>query len=296
VAQALKLPYVAIALEQDGDSVVAAAVGTEAGNPACLPLLCHGETVGELILGRRPGEEAFSPSDRRLLDDLARQAGVAVYAVRLTADLQRARERLVTAREEERRRLRRDLHDGLGPALASVTLMADAARNLLAYDPAAADALLRDLKEQAQAATREVRRVVYQLRPPALDELGLVPALQEQAAQYGQAGLRVSVAAPQELPPLSAAVEVAAYRIAQEAMTNVVRHAHARTCLVRLWVDDRLHLEVADDGRGLNGARVGVGLTSMRERAEELGGNCTVEPGQAGGTSVRARFPLAGSD
>jgi signal transduction histidine kinase len=292
VAHALRLPYVAIALKHDDDLVVAAAAGTPSAEPVRLPLLYQGQVVGELILGTRPGEEGFSASDRRLLDDLARQAGVASYAVRLTADLQRSRERLVTAREEERRRLRRDLHDGLGPALASVALMADAARNLLAHDPDAADALLRDLKGEAQAATAEVRRVVYQLRPPALDELGLVPALREGAAQYSQNGLRVSVEAPDQLPALSAAVEVAAYRIAQEAMTNVVRHAGAHLCTVSLHIDGDLYLEISDNGRGPNGARPGVGLTSMRERAEELGGSCVVESRPAGGTRVVARLPL----
>jgi signal transduction histidine kinase len=119
-----------------------------------------------------------------LLDDLARQVGIATHAVRLTADLQHSRERLVTAREEERRRLRRDLHDGLGPTLASFTLKLDAARNLLEREPATTNALLADLKAQAQAAIANIRRVVYDLRPPALDELGLVTALREQAAQY----------------------------------------------------------------------------------------------------------------
>ncbi len=293
VAQALKLPYAAIAVQQDGTVKLAAAVGTPMGPPLRLPLVYQGETVGELHLGPRPGESAFSAADRHLLEDLARQAGVAASAVRLTAALQRSRERLVTAREEERRRLRRDLHDGLGPALASVALMADAARNLLARDPDAAAALLADLKAEAQAATAEIRRVVYELRPPALDELGLVPALQEQAAQYGPSGLHVTVVAPEPLPPLPAAVEVAAYRIATEALTNVLRHARARACTVRLDVADGLQLEIADDGCGLCGARAGVGRTAMRERAEELGGWCVVEPRPEGGTRVRAYLPWA---
>jgi signal transduction histidine kinase len=291
VASALKLPYAAITLPQGDSLVVAAAIGSPPPNPHAFPLVYRGETVGELVLGPRAGEGGFSGSDRRLLDDLARQAGIAAYAVRLTADLQHSRQRLVTTREEERRRLRRDLHDGLGPALASVTLMADAALNLLQQDPAAARSLLVDLKAETQAATAEIRRVVYQLRPPALDELGLVPALREQAAQYAHSGLRVSVEAPEQIPPLPAAVEVAAYRIVTEAMTNIVRHARARNCTVRIQVTDGLHTEITDDGQGLNGARTGVGLTSMRERAEELGGRCTVESCPSGGTSVRAFLP-----
>jgi signal transduction histidine kinase len=294
VAQALKLPYAAIALRQNEGFRIATAVGAPAGTLLRLPLIYQGDTVGELVLGPRLGDDTFSASDRRLLDDLAREAGAAASAVRLTADLQRSRERLVTAREEERRRLRRDLHDGLGPALASVTLMADAARNLLALDPDASADLLLKLKVETRAATAEIRRVVYALRPPALDELGLVSALREQAAQYGHGGVHMVVEAPEPFPPLPAAVEVATYRIAQEAMTNVLRHARARTCVVRLAIDEGVRLEIADDGRGLDGARTGMGLTSMRERAEELGGWCVVKSLPEGGTCVQAQVPLAG--
>ena len=217
---------------------------------------------------------------------------MAAYAVRVTTDIRRARERLVAAREEERRRLRRDLHDGLGPVLASLTLMADAASNLLRQDPEAAAKLLRELSAEAKAATAEIRRVVYELRPPALDELGLVSALREQVDQYREGGLQVSIHAPDSLPPLPAAVEIAAYRIVQESMTNVIRHARARTCAVRLDMNGGLRLAIADDGCGINGARAGVGLTSMRERAEELGGTWVVEPGQPTGTVVRAVLPV----
>jgi signal transduction histidine kinase len=242
-----------------------------------------------------------------LLDDLARQAGTAAYAVLLTADLRRMRERLVAAREEERRRLRRDLHDGLGPQLSSQALTIDAVRALMRQDPDNAEALLLDLKQQAQDAVADIRRLVYALRPPALDDLGLVGVLRETAAQYdGQNGLVVSVDAPEPLPPLPAAVEVAAYRIAQEAMTNVVRHAGARECYVSLALDELLGasvlcLEVRDDGRGLpdlqagvsSSARAGVGLHSMRERAAELGSSLTVDSLPEGGTAVRARLPVA---
>jgi signal transduction histidine kinase len=214
--------------------------------------------------------------------------------VRLTADLQHSRERLVTAREEERRRIRRDLHDGLGPALASLTLKLDAARNLLARDPATAEALLLELKTQTQTAIADIRRLVYGLRPPALDELGLVSAIREHAARNVSAdSLRVSVEAPESLPPLPAAVEVAAYRIALEALTNVARHAQAKNCTVALTIKEDLRLEISDDGVGLPpGHRLGVGLTSMRERAEELGGTCIIERRAASGTRVSATLPL----
>jgi signal transduction histidine kinase len=299
VAQALKLPYAAITLEQNGEFVLAAEHGEPVKTPLVLPLAYQGEPVGRLILALRAPSEALSAPDRRLLDDLARQAGVAAHAVRLTADLQRSRERLVTAREEERRRLRRDLHDGLGPRLAAQTLKVGSARSLYPRDSATADALLMDLESDMEAAISDIRRLVHNLRPPALDELGLVGALNDAAAQYDTDGLRVRVEAPESeaLPPLPAAVEVAAYRIAQEALTNVVRHAGARNCTVRLSLDDGLGLEVTDDGVGLPADRAaGVGLASMRERAAELGGECVTEALPTGGTRVFARLPLPGSE
>ncbi len=317
VAQALKLPYAAIFLKQDDSLVTAAEYGTPMYEPATLPLIHQKEQVGLLVVAPRAPGEAFTPSDRSLLEDLARQAGVAAHAVRLTTDLQRSRERLVTAREEERRRLRRDLHDGLGPTLAGLTFGLDAARNLLTHqEPKDADTLLAELKGQTQEAVLDVRRLVYGLRPPALDDLGLVTAIREQAASHGylvddlpdgmkrEAGRRgrlaFTVEAPELLPPLPAAVEVACYRIAQEAMTNVARHARACVCRVRLSLDaayEALELEVTDDGVGLSeDRRVGVGLTSMRERAAELGGACAVASTHTGGTRVLARLPLSAQE
>jgi signal transduction histidine kinase len=237
-------------------------------------------------------------ADQRLLSDVARQAGVVAHAVQLqrdlqhlAGDLQQARERLVATREEERRRLRRDLHDGLGPSLASLTFKLDAARSLLARDPARADALLSTVADQMQSTVAEIRRLVYNLRPPALDQLGLAAALAESAGQVGDVPVVVDL--PPNLPPLPAAVEVAAYRIAQEALTNVARHAHAQNCWLHLRLDgDWLALEVRDDGRGLPAdMRNGVGLHAMQERAAELGGVCTVASGPAG-TVVLARLPL----
>ena len=302
VAEALKLPYVAVEVGKDGPLETAAATGVPAGEPLRLPLVYGGERVGRLVLGRRPGEEDFAPADRRLLEDLSHQIGVAAHAVRLTdeavrlsADLQRSRERLVTAREEERRRLRRDLHDGLGPQLAGLTMTAEAARDLVSTDPERAKELLGDLTERAQAAVSEVRRLVYALRPPALDALGLLGALRAHADHHNDGGVRVTVEAPESLPPLPAAVEVAAYRIALEAINNAERHAAARTCAVRVALDEEagaLVVEVVDDGRGIGEDRgTGVGLSSMRERAAELGGRCTVEAPVSGGTRVHAYLP-----
>jgi signal transduction histidine kinase len=307
VARALKLPYAAIQLG-DGDALVdAATYGTSTGELLDLPLTHQGDRIGRLRLGARASGETWSSADLRLLDDLARQAGAAAHAVRLTADLQRSRERIVVAREETRRRLRRDLHDGLAPTLAALALKAGAIGDLIPTDPRAAQALSAELEAEIRGAIREIRRLVYELRPPTLDELGLVAAIRERAAaestrrrangttngEDAGAGLQIVVEAPDHMPPLSAAVEVAAYRIVQEALTNVVKHAQAGRCTVRLTAADALEVEIADDGTGLpDERRAGVGMLSMRERAEELGGTCVIEELPAGGTRVMARLPL----
>jgi signal transduction histidine kinase len=252
------------------------------------------ETIGQLELAQRAPGEAFTAADRRLLQAIAQQAGVAVHAVRLTADLQRSRERLVTTREEERRRLRRDLHDGLGPALASLTLKIDAARNMLSLDHERAEVLLAEVREQTQQAITDIRHLVYGLRPPTLDELGLLSALQEQAAQYQHEGIVVDLDTPSVLPALAAAVEVAVYRISQEALVNVARHADAKHCQLRLYIRiDTLCLDISDDGKGIPPRhRIGVGLHAMHERASELGGSCVVSEGASGGTLIQVRLPL----
>lgn len=249
-----------------------------------------------MVVAQRGPGDPLTPADRRLLMAIAKQVGPAAYAVRLTADLQRSRERLITTREEERRRLRRDLHDGLGPTLATLALKTDTARNLLKSDIAAVDALLVELQSQLESALGDIRRLVYELRPPALDELGLVGALKEQGLQYEQNGLSVSIDAPQPLPALSAAVEVALYRITAEALTNAMRHAQASICKVRFSVpaEDTLQLEIADNGVGISPETTkGVGLNSMRERASELGGTCAIQERLGGGTLIIARLPLS---
>ena len=302
VAEAFNLPYAEITLKE-GDGFVTAAEYMRTSMPErisvsemeTLPLVYQTETIGQLILAPRAPGESFSQADLRLLETIARQAGVAAYNVRLTQDLQRSRERLVTTREEERRRLRRDLHDGLGPVLASMSFKLDAVHNLADRDSSAVQKMATELKTQVQDALADIRRIAYDLRPPALDELGLVGALKEHVAANNQAqGLQITLEAPDSPPPLPAAVEVAAYRIALEAMTNVSRHASARHCCVRLSLLGDLCLEVTDDGRGLpNAIRAGVGLTSMRERAEELGGTCRAVTLPQGGTTVTAHLPLS---
>jgi two-component system NarL family sensor kinase len=291
VTEALRLRYASIEFDRDGMAEVAAAHGERgSGELRHVPLIYNGESIASLVVQVPPGRQLTAP-DERLLEDLAQHAGPAVHAVRLNADLQRSRERLVTAREEERRRLRRDLHDGLGPALAGMAMQLDAAR-AKATDPQI-ERLLAELRSETRDAIADIRRLVYELRPPALDELGLVGALRERAARLsaGDSGLSVAVQAP-DLPPLPAAVEVAAYRIAAEALVNVSRHAGARSCSVGLSLDDGLVVEVVDDGRGIGEGRSGVGLTSMRERAAELGGTLVIQPRPGRGTLVRAELPI----
>jgi signal transduction histidine kinase len=280
--------------------MTAEATGRPVTDPAILPLTNQGEVVGRLLVGRRPGDEDFSAADTQLLQNIARQAGAAVYSAKLTADLQRSRQQLVTGREEERRRLRRDLHDGLGPALASLLLEARVMRRMIRDDPVAAEKLADEMQGDIRATIDDIRRVVHELRPPALDDLGLVPAIQVMSDKIGRPegqdavnGLQVHVDAPDDLPSLPAAVEVAAYRVVQEALTNVVHHAQARCAVVRLRLDDALHIEVTDDGVGINGGRPGgLGLHSMRERAAELGGSCAISRSPEGGTRVVATLPV----
>ena len=223
------------------------------------------------------------------------------YPILLEKDrqLQQAHQRLITVVEEERRRLRRDLHDGLGPALASVGLKVAAAKQLLRRDPDSVASLLDQVLVQNQETVREVRRLVYGLRPPVLDERGLAEAIRAHILNSQSSGLQIEVGElPIGLPPLPAAVEVAAYRIALEALTNVIRHAQAGHCAIQFTQIGNgrataLQIEVVDDGIGLpNELRVGVGLRSMRERAEELGGTYVIESGMGGGTRVCVKIPL----
>jgi signal transduction histidine kinase len=295
VADALRLPYVALELGTPPTAQLAAERGSRPAATVDRALTFQGQPVGRLVVAARGPSEPLSPSDLRLLDDLAQQIGVAAHAAVLTEDLRTSRERLVTAREEERRRLRRDLHDGLGPTLAAIGMRAGAAESLVQDDPERAATLLAELQAEITAAVADVRRLVDELRPPAIDEVGLVGALRLAADRLESPGSPTLVVESEgHLPALPAAVEVAAYRIGTEAMTNAVRHAGAATCSLRLVGGPDLTVVVEDDGRGLPAERrAGVGLNSMRERAAELGGECLVEPRPGGGTRVVARLPLA---
>ena len=301
VAQSLRLPYVAIERPADGSVLAAFGEPTAADDARAerWPLSYQGVTVGVLAAEPRRGEQAFDPRDRAVLGDIARQAGAAVHARALTADLLDSRQRLVSAREEERRRLRRDLHDGLGPLLTSVGLNIDAVRAHAerglerGEEKQDLGLLLGRAKDGTAQAIADLRGIVYGLRPSSLDDLGLAGAIAAHIRRLGEGtGVRITLDAGQ-LTDLPAAVEVAAFRIAVEAVNNAVRHAGAHTCQVRLEIDipGRLLVEIRDDGTGDGPWRGGVGLLAMRERAAELGGILTAGPGPGGGT-VRAYFPL----
>jgi two-component system NarL family sensor kinase len=253
------------------------------------PLAHRGQSLGRLLVGARAPGEHYGADDLRLIATLARQIAPALDALRLAVEVQHSREGIVTAREEERRRIRRELHDGLGSALAGIALTLEAATN---SNDAEVGGLIDDAREQTHAAVADVRRIVRDLRPPALDDLGLADALRAHADKL--APLRVELDVDEDLPTMPAAVESVLYRVACEALTNVVRHAEAGWCRLTL---ERgrggIVLRVEDDGLGFSApATPGVGLRSMRERAAELGGRLMLGHADCGGALVELSLPI----
>ncbi|MFW5469046.1 histidine kinase [Knoellia sp. CPCC 206435] len=287
----LRLEHVEIV---DRTGRVLAASGVNGALSHAVPLTAYGSDVGMLHWSGRSVREHES----RLLDDVARQVGGVVHAAGLVEDLRAAQERLVEAREQERRRLRRDLHDGLGPSLAGLGFQVDTISNLV-RSGASVDDRLDLLQSGLRETVAEVRRIVDGLRPPALDDLGLFVAVAELGHELvGAAGVDLTLDLPGTRPVLPAAVEVVAYRVAQEALTNVVRHAGATSCRVAATVSrDVLSLDVSDDGGGAGTTSaparhgLGIGLRSMCERADEIGGRVEVSS-LARGTLVSLRLPL----
>ncbi|MEV4641208.1 histidine kinase [Actinoplanes sp. NPDC049548] len=303
LAQALRLPFAQIELRTpDGTLLRRVAYGHPQGVPVMVSLTGLPEVDGRLMLDPGPGREPFGPADSQLLQALAVHAGAVVHTALLAEELQQVRERLVAAREEERRRLQRDLHDGVGPTLASAAMQADAALEILDRDQGHDEALtsVRLVAEQTKMALADIRRIVHRLRPPALDQLGLVDTLRERAASFRLSsdsthprGFEAVVVAKDELRGLPAAVEMAAFSIVLEGVNNAARHADASRCEVYLWRDAALHVEIHDNGRGIAaGSGAGLGLISMQERAAELGGECVIETEGGRGTLIRARLPL----
>jgi two-component system, NarL family, sensor kinase len=292
IREALRLPYVAV----DHEGTILGADGERPAELHSWPLTYDGRPVGNLQCGLRRGERRMSDADARALGMLAAPVAAALHATLLTSQLHASWERIVATQEEERHRLRRELHDGLGPTLTGIAFGADAAANLIETDPQQANDLLTTLRRDTRVALADVRRLVDELRPRALDELGLVGALQQRADQLGWRAdgesVDVKLEVPAELPLLPAAVEVATYRVATEALTNVVRHSKATKALVRVSVGDRLEVSITDDGPPNGRWSPGVGLTAMRERVTELGGAFEAGPSRTGGQVV-ASFPLS---
>lgn len=322
VQDALRLPYASIAMNIEGHETILAEAGErkEELELHAYPIIYRGKSIGTLYAANRSAGETFSAEDHIFLEVLLQQAGPLVNNAdmlqgmkRLAEDLQDSREKLVLAREEERRRIRNNLHDDLAPRLAALALNVAIARKYVDKEPAAAVAKMDELGQVIRSTIQDIRSLVNDLRPPALDELGLVGAIRARMDEMAKPShlsadgswtkrLHMQINAPSVLPALRAAVEVAVYRIVTESMVNVVKHADATVCRVVLAVteDSRLLVEVTDDGVGvgstgrpaLAGTTGGIGLISMRERAAEIGGECVIERLETGGTRVRAMLPL----
>ncbi|MDF2661065.1 MAG: hypothetical protein K0Q94_3856 [Paenibacillus sp.] len=330
VKDALRLPYTGISIGVDGQETMIASEGEPVYELHAFPVIHRGEELGTLHIASRSPGETFGAEDMKFLEVLQRQAGPILENVKMTlgmkllvADLRDSREKLVLAREEERRQLRNNLHDDLAPRLAALALNAAAAQSYVEKEPAAAIRMMAELRLVIRSTVEEIRTLVHELRPPTLDELGLAGAIRERIAELSKPAmpmdgrsedepLRIRLYTPPALPVLPAAVEVAAYRIVSESLANVLKHAQATSCTVRLDLSPsrELMIEIADNGKGMYarsplaepgtvsaaGAGSGIGLGSIRERAAELGGRCTIEQPDSGGTRIVAVLPLQGEE
>jgi signal transduction histidine kinase len=293
----LRLDAVAIELRVDGGWRQGAATGAPTRHRRVVMLTHHGEVAGRLIVGWEDAP-SLRHRDERILEQLIGPLSLAVGWVRLTEDLRRSSVAIVSAREEERRRLRRDLHDGIGPSLTGVSLGLRTAVRQLARVAARdgvepAQRLLEQVADEVDASVGELKRIVRDLRPTALDQLGLVGAVAEFTRGLGDA-VEMHLTLPDRPVELPAAVEVATYRIVTEAVTNVVRHARAARCWLTIDAGPSVVIDVVDDGVGIpSGEQRGVGLTAMHERAAELGGSVRVRPNHPSGTHVHVMLPAA---
>ncbi len=288
IGTALRLESVEV--RRGGD--VIARWGTATGPVEEVPV---GSGDATLAVTAPPGESLGTRS-RRALTELATVVDAGLVVLRSAEDLEDARRRLTEVRLEERRTIRRELHDGLGPSLAGVRLGLQGARNLVTTDPDAAAGLVDELLRELDRQVDGVRELSRSLLPPVLDELGLTAALDELVITHARAGFRVDLQS--DLPAgMSGPIAWAAYGIASEAIINARRHSGTDECTVRVAAEgDVLVLDIVDDGRGLaTDARVGVGTQSMRERAREVGGTVGIEPGDLRGVVVRARLPWSES-
>jgi signal transduction histidine kinase len=284
--ESLRLSYAAV--ERGDGSLVES--GERTATLQTWSLTYDAEPVGKLIVGPRRGERRLPQADQKVIDLLAAPLAIVLHAQALTEDLKASRERVIDAAEEERTRLRRELHDSLGPLLTGAAFKADGIALAAQSRPERAESLAIELADQLRQSVEGVRQLAYGLRPAALDELGLVGALREEGSRFSP--INVIVDAPESLPALPSSVEVAAYRIAAEALTNVVRHSDAQLASVRLTTDDgTLEMIITDDGSATSPWSPGLGLASIQTRASEVGGACEAGPTAEGGRVV-AVLPL----
>ncbi len=290
ISKAFQLPLVAIGISTNDGYTAEATRGTALGIPIRLPVLARDEALGWLEVSPRSSTEVLSKSDLQQLKHIAGQVGMTALYWREAHQAQLARERLVTTREEERLRLRQDLHDGLGPSLASIYQRLEAANALLERSPSEARVLIAQAQARVKSSVEDVRQIVYALRPPILDQFGLVAALQENAANLG---LKCQFITPHPMPGLAAAVEIAAYKIVLEALNNTAKHSNSSQCTISFTLEHLfMRLEILDFGQGLpETMRYGIGLHSMRQRCEELGGRFEIK-NHARGTQISAWLPL----
>ncbi|WP_405365052.1 sensor histidine kinase [Kitasatospora sp. NBC_00039] len=333
VVNALGLPGARVVLHTRNGPHEVASVGTVAPNSQVFPLSYEGAVIADLYAPPRVGQPVLDAQDHEVLRFLADQAAPAIASLRMYEELQAGRRQIVLAREEERRRLRHDLHDGLGPTLSGLRLGVDTARAAVPEDSPAARSL-RAVSAGIGQAIVELRRITEGLAPAALASDGLAGALRRLVAGLDGDHVRLALVLDPDPPPaLPAAVEVAVLRISGEALNNVLRHSGATEARLTLRVrPDEVVVEARDDGRGFPGpgragatdgraepsplpvadaapghrpgdgpgeasgattdhrAGSGLGLRSMAERAEELGGGFTAV-NHDGGAIVRAVLP-----
>jgi len=284
--QTLRLSYVAI--ERRTGGLVES--GERPATMQTWPLAYDSEPIGNLVVGPRHGERQLSRSDQRVIDLVAAPLAIVLHAQALTEDVKASRERVIEAAEEERTRLRRELHDSLGPLLTGAAFKADGIALAAQHRPERAEFLATELADQLRQSVEAVRQLAYGLRPAALDELGLVGALREEGRRFSP--VKVIIDAPESLPALPSLVEVAAYRIAAEALTNVVRHSDAKLASIQLITNDgTLEMIITDNGTSRAAWSSGLGLASIKSRASEIGGACEAGPTAEGGRVV-ARLPM----
>jgi signal transduction histidine kinase len=295
VVRTLHLPGARVEVTVRGEQRVLARLGDTGSRSPAFPLTYEGATIGTLHAAPRLGERELDRQDCAVLSFLANQAGPAIASLRLHEELQASRTQIVLAREEERKRLRHDLHDGLGPALSALRLQVDTAMHTL---PEGCEAVrsLRTASQGIVEAIAELRRITDGLGPGELARVGLSEALHQLASRFQGGRLRLAIdLAPDPIPPLPAAVEVAVYRICAEALNNVLRHSGATQASLSLRAGpDGVTVEASDDGSGFPGYHpgAGLGLRSMSERAGELGGTL-IATNDASGAVVRAVIPAS---